>query len=61
MSVLYIALPIALLLGATALVACIGCIRAGQYEDLEAPAYRMLIDEVPRSTVVERASDAKDA
>lgn len=45
MSVLYVALPVALLLGGAALVACIGCIRSGQFDDLETPAVRMLIDD----------------
>lgn len=45
MSVLYIALPIALLLGGSALVACIRCIRGGQFDDLETPAVRILIDD----------------
>lgn len=45
MSVLYIALPVAVLMGATALVACIRCIRGGQFDDLETPAVRMLIDD----------------
>jgi cbb3-type cytochrome oxidase maturation protein len=45
MSVLYIALPLALLLGGAALVACIRCIQGGQYDDLETPAVRMLIDD----------------
>lgn len=45
MSVLYIALPLALLLGAAALVACVMSIRNGQYDDLESPAVRMLIDD----------------
>lgn len=45
MSVLYVALPLAILLGATALVACVRCIRSGQYDDLETPAVRMLIDD----------------
>lgn len=45
MSVLYIALPIALLLGAGALFACIHCIRSGQYDDLQTPSLRMLIDD----------------
>lgn len=44
-SVLYIALPIALLLGGGGMLACIICIRAGQYDDLDTPAVRMLIDE----------------
>lgn len=45
MSVLYVALPIALLLGGSALLACIYCIRQGQYDDLETPAVRILIDD----------------
>ncbi|MCC9657891.1 cbb3-type cytochrome oxidase assembly protein CcoS [Rhodopirellula halodulae] len=48
MSVLFIALPLALLLGAGGLIACVMCIRGGQYEDLETPAVRMLIDDDPR-------------
>jgi cbb3-type cytochrome oxidase maturation protein len=48
MSVLYIALPVALLLGGSALIACLLCIRNGQYDDLESPAMRMLNDEVKK-------------
>jgi cbb3-type cytochrome oxidase maturation protein len=47
MSVLYIALPLAILLGGIGLVACWYCIRSGQYDDLESPSVRMLIDESP--------------
>ncbi|MEO1526768.1 MAG: cbb3-type cytochrome oxidase assembly protein CcoS [Planctomycetota bacterium] len=47
MSVLYIALPIALLLGFSSLVACIGCLKTGQFDDLDAPAFRILVDEQP--------------
>ncbi|HBE69285.1 MAG TPA: cbb3-type cytochrome oxidase assembly protein CcoS [Planctomycetaceae bacterium] len=50
MSVLYIALPLALLLGLGGLVACIYCIRDGQYDDLESPAVRMLLDDTPNRT-----------
>ena len=42
MSVMYIALPIALLLGGSALVACILCIRDGQFEDLDSESMRIL-------------------
>lgn len=45
MSVLYVALPIALLLGGAGLYACIRCIRSGQFDDLESPPVRMLIDD----------------
>lgn len=48
MSVLYVALPLALILGGGGLVACIMCIRAGQYDDLDTPAVRMLIDDEGR-------------
>ena len=45
MSVLYLAVPVALLLAAVAVGACIWAIRNGQYEDLDTPAVRMLFDE----------------
>lgn len=45
MSVLYIALPIALLLGGGGLVACLYCIRDGQYDDLDSPSVRVLVDD----------------
>ena len=45
MSVLYIALPAALVLGGAAVGACLRCIQAGQYDDLDTPAVRMLIDD----------------
>jgi len=47
MSVLYIALPVALILGGAAMLACVACIRRGQFDDLETPAVRILIDERP--------------
>ncbi|WP_404309270.1 cbb3-type cytochrome oxidase assembly protein CcoS [Neorhodopirellula lusitana] len=47
MSVLYIALPMALLLGGGGMLACILSIRRGQYDDLDTPAVRMLIDDKP--------------
>ncbi len=47
MSVLFIALPLALLLGAAAVTACVYCIRDGQYDDLDTPPLRILIDDHP--------------
>jgi cbb3-type cytochrome oxidase maturation protein len=47
MSVLFVALPVAILLGGSALVACICCIRGGQYDDLDSPPVRVLIDDLP--------------
>jgi cbb3-type cytochrome oxidase maturation protein len=46
MSVLYVALPVALLLGGSALIACLLCIRSGQYDDLESPAVKILNEEL---------------
>ena len=63
MSVLFVALPLALLLGGAALVACIGCIRHGQFDDLETPAVRMLIDDEadePASQTKNEGNDGDD-
>ncbi|TWU55246.1 cbb3-type cytochrome oxidase assembly protein CcoS [Rubripirellula reticaptiva] len=45
MSVIYIALPIALALGGAGMIACVLCIRGGQYDDMDTPALRILIDD----------------
>jgi cbb3-type cytochrome oxidase maturation protein len=46
-SVLYIVLPLALLLGGGAVLAFVLAVRDGQFDDLETPARRMLIDDEP--------------
>jgi len=45
MSVMYIALPVALLLVLAAFLAFRWCIRSGQLDDLESASYRMLHDD----------------
>lgn len=45
MSVLYVMLPLALVLAGGAVLAFIRAARAGQYDDLETPAVRMLDDD----------------
>lgn len=45
MSILVILIPVSLFLGGLGLVACIWTMRAGQYEDLEGAAARILIDD----------------
>lgn len=45
MSVLYIMIPAALVLGIGALVAFIFSLRGGQYDDLDTPPVRMLFDD----------------
>jgi cbb3-type cytochrome oxidase maturation protein len=47
MSVIFVALPVALLMGAVAAWACARCILAGQFDDLQSPPVRMLLDETP--------------
>ncbi len=59
MSVIYIALPLALVLGACGLLACIFCIRGGQYDDLESPPLRMLIDDAAKKTPPEGKTDRR--
>lgn len=50
MSVMYIALPLAIALGATAVWACVRSIRSGQFDDLDSPPMRMLIDDQPKNS-----------
>ena len=45
MSVLLIALPVALLLAAAGVVAFVRAARSGQFDDLDTPALRMLHDD----------------
>lgn len=45
MSVLYIAIPVALVVALIAVVAFAMQVRSGQYDDLETPAHRMLFDD----------------
>ena len=46
MSVIYIALPIALLVALIAVIAFVMQVRSGQFDDLETPPRRMLFDDV---------------
>jgi len=48
MSVLYIAVPIALVVALVAAIAFVIQVRNGQYDDLETPAQRMLFDDVEK-------------
>lgn len=45
MSVLYIALPVALVVAAIAIITFVIQVNSGQYDDLETPAHRMLVDD----------------
>ena len=45
MTVLFIVLPLAILIGAGGLAAFIWAARSGQFDDLDTPAVRMLFDD----------------
>jgi cbb3-type cytochrome oxidase maturation protein len=45
MEILYLLIPLALALIALAIGALLWAIRSGQYEDMEGPAHRILLDE----------------
>lgn len=49
MSVLFVALPVALALGTLAVGGFIWAARGGQFDDLETPRWRMLIDNEPKN------------
>ncbi len=42
---IFLVLPLALLLGGAFLWACVRAIRTGQFDDLDTPALRILIEE----------------
>jgi cbb3-type cytochrome oxidase maturation protein len=45
MSVLFIALPLALVLGAIAVFAFVAAVRTGQFDDLDTPPVRVIFDD----------------
>ena len=55
MSVIYVAVPVALFISLIAVVAFVYQVRSGQFDDLETPPRRILFDDVEaRSTVTEK-------
>lgn len=45
MTILYLLIPLAVVLIAVAIAFFIWTVRTGQYEDMEGPAYRILMDD----------------
>lgn len=45
MTILYLLIPLAVILMGIAIVFFVWSIRSGQYDDLEGPAYRILMDD----------------
>jgi cbb3-type cytochrome oxidase maturation protein len=64
MSILYMLIPIAVLLVAGAIWFFVWSVRTGQFEDLEGPAYRILMDDddplIPPEARVARRRDVSD-
>ncbi len=63
MDVLYILIPISLLVMGAAVWVFIWAIRSGQYDDLEGPAHRILMDDddplIPRRPELDSESKPK--
>lgn len=45
MEILYLLIPIAVIVMAVAIAALVWAVRSGQFEDLEGPAHRILMDD----------------
>ena len=66
MSILYMLIPIAVLLIAGAIWFFVWSVRTGQFEDLEGPAYRILMDDdddpliPPEARVPPKRTDVPD-
>jgi cbb3-type cytochrome oxidase maturation protein len=50
MSIVFMLIPIAMLLGMTFLLSFVFAAREGQFDDLETPPNRMLLDDEPLAT-----------
>lgn len=59
MSVLFLTLPLALLLGAFGLLACIRCIKTGQYDDLDTQGMRILQEDQRAAQAPSSASEVQ--
>lgn len=61
MEILYLLIPIAVVVLAAAIWALVWAIKSGQYDDLEGPAYRILMDDDdPRIPGARTSSDAEE-
>ena len=57
MSIVFVALPFALLIAGLALGAFIWATRTGQFDDLETPSYRAIFEDEPVDAEERDASD----
>jgi cbb3-type cytochrome oxidase maturation protein len=61
MSVLFVAVPVAVLLACSGVIALLWAARRGQLDDLETPALRMLLDDETQPRTVSDACAAPPA
>lgn len=60
MEVIWILIPLALLLGGFFVIAFIWSARKGQYDDLETPRFRMLLEDKNISNINTNADNRED-
>ncbi|MGD8407002.1 MAG: cbb3-type cytochrome oxidase assembly protein CcoS [Thiohalophilus sp.] len=58
MEILYVLIPIAVLVMAVAIAALVWAVRSGQFDDLEGPAHRILMDDDDPRIPSRREEDA---
>ncbi|MGE0710596.1 MAG: cbb3-type cytochrome oxidase assembly protein CcoS [Planctomycetota bacterium] len=59
MSVIYVVMPLGLLLSGLAVWVCVRAIESGQFDDLETPAIRAILDDDAAPPRADTAPDAK--
>ncbi|MES3036950.1 MAG: cbb3-type cytochrome oxidase assembly protein CcoS [Bdellovibrionota bacterium] len=61
MNIVYFLIPLALLLGGVFAVSFIIAVVKGQYDDLETPAYKILINDEPKTKMAPDLISRKDS
>lgn len=59
MEVLIVLIPLALLLGGLFIGACLWAIIGGQYDDLDTPAQRILIDDLKQKNIASKSGEER--
>ncbi len=60
MDILFVILPLALLIAAIAVAAFVWAARSGQFDDLDTPGRRMLLDDIPVPSQPEEEGEAAE-
>ena len=61
MSVLFILVPVAIALAAVGVAGFLWAVRSGQFEDVQTPAYRLLLDDEDAATSGLNSQDGRSA